>query len=51
MKLFEALINHLREESSNQNRASMDLISSMVAKIDEKNDLKRDKQKDKEREK
>lgn len=38
MKLFEALINHLREESVNQNRASMDLISSMVAKLDEKNE-------------
>lgn len=38
MRLFEALIAHLREESVNQNRASMDLISSMVAKLDEKND-------------
>ena len=40
-KLFEALINHLREESLNQNRASMDLISSMVAKMDEKNERKK----------
>lgn len=41
MRIFEALINHLREESANQNRASMDLINSMVAKIDEKNERKK----------
>ena len=52
IKLFETLINHLREESSNQNRASIDLISSMVAKIEDKNEREREKelQREKERE-
>jgi hypothetical protein len=36
MRMFEALIAHLREESVNQNRASMDLLNSMIAKIDER---------------
>lgn len=36
MRIFEALITHLREESANQNRASMDLINSMIAKVDER---------------
>lgn len=43
MRLFEALINHLREESANQNRASMDLFNSMVAKIDTKNEKEKKK--------
>lgn len=43
MRLFEALINHLREESINQNRASMDLFNSMVAKIDTKNEKEKKK--------
>jgi hypothetical protein len=43
MRIFEALIAHLREESANQNRASMDLFNSMVAKIDEKNEREKRK--------
>ena len=46
LKLFETLINHLREESSNQNRASIDLISSMVAKIEEKNEREKEREKE-----
>jgi hypothetical protein len=34
--MFETLITHLKEESVNQNRASMDLLNSMIAKMDEK---------------
>jgi hypothetical protein len=36
MRMFEALIAHLREESVNQNRASMDLLNSMITKMDER---------------
>lgn len=46
LKLFETLINHLREESTNQNRASIDLISSMVAKIEDKNEREREREKE-----
>lgn len=47
LKLFETLINHLREESSNQNRQiSIDLISSMVAKIEEKNEREKEREKE-----
>lgn len=45
LRLFETLINHLREESTNQNRASIDLISSMVAKIEDKNEREREREK------
>jgi predicted component of type VI protein secretion system len=36
MRLFETLIDHLKEESANQNRASMDLLNSMIAKMDDR---------------
>lgn len=36
-KIFEAIIHHLKEDSANQSKATMDLLASMVAKIDEKN--------------
>ena len=36
LRFFETLIGHLKDESVNQNKASIELISSMVAKYDEK---------------
>jgi predicted component of type VI protein secretion system len=36
MRMFETLIAHLKEESANQNRASMDLLNSMIAKMDDR---------------
>lgn len=50
MRLFETLISHLREESTNQNRASIDLISSMVAKIEDKNERERQREIEREKE-
>lgn len=47
IRLFEALINHLKDEAANQSRASADLISSMVAKLDEKH--QRDREREQER--
>lgn len=35
LKIFELLINHLKDESAKQNRESIDLINSMVAKLDD----------------
>jgi|688.fasta_scaffold2219267_1 hypothetical protein len=36
LKVFDTLISHLKDESVNQNKASMELIASMVSKYDEK---------------
>jgi GTPase involved in cell partitioning and DNA repair len=41
MRMFEVVMEHIREESSKQNRASMDLLKSMVAKMDERNEKQR----------
>lgn len=49
IRLFETLINHLKDEAAHQNRASVDLIASMVAKIDEKNERDRERERERER--
>lgn len=48
LKMMETLLNHLKEEAANQNRASVDLISSMVAKLDEKNERERERKRERE---
>lgn len=34
--MLQTLISHLREQSTNQNRASMDLITSILQNVDNK---------------
>lgn len=46
--MFETLLGHLKDESANQNRASADLIASMVAKLDEK-EQERERERERER--
>lgn len=36
LKIMETLIGHLKDESANQNRASMDLLASMMGKMENK---------------
>ena len=36
LKIMETLIGHLKDESANQNRASMDLLASMMGKMQNK---------------
>jgi hypothetical protein len=39
--MFELLISYLKEASTNQSKASIDLINSMIAKIEEKFERKK----------
>ena len=41
-------MNHLKEEAAHQNRASVDLISSMVAKLDEKTEREKERKRERE---
>ncbi len=43
LKVFDTLISHLKDQSVNQNKASIDLIASMVAKYDEKSVRERER--------